>query len=166
MSIENALPLILTRFRELLAGATTGDIHTVAAGYFRNPDPSTRLIDQPVGAFSVRPVEVEWLAEESADPEQPVTGNLIDRQADIAVRVGYVLGADIQSLQTQMYEDGRLIRRVLEHPQNYDSATTGLMTVTHVSMKTNFDSGDGDRRALLEMTFRVLYREDQPQVAA
>lgn len=165
--IENSVPKVADLFRALILGKATGNQHVCPLGRFRRADPSARLVDQQTGAFSVRPFEVEWVEEGiPSSGAQPVTGNLVDVQAEIHVRVGYVLGSDIELVQREMYEDARLIRRVLEEPGNYDQAVTGLMTVERVNSKTSFDTGTGDRRALLEMTFRVECREDQPVAAA
>lgn len=163
MTVDYAVNLACQRFRELLEGATTGNVHAIPAGYFRRTDQSQRLVDQPPSIFNDRPYEVEW-TEEGVPENGPanVSGNLIDVGATIMVRVGYLLGiGDTVQVQESAYEDARLIRRVLEHPSNYDADNTGITDVNRVRSRLIYGD-DEDQKAILEMEFRLQLQEDQP----
>ena len=163
MSVENALSAACARFRALIEGAPVTTPHGVTAGRFRPNDLTVPLAQQPAGTFHQKPYEVVWLEEGIPDETGPeeLSGNLVDLSATVAVRVGYRqgVGRDI-SVSEAAYEDARLLRRVLEEPGNYDGDNTGIVQVNRVRSKIGQPDPDG--RVLLEMTFRLRLREDQP----
>lgn len=160
---ENALSVACQRFRDLLLGAPTGTPHYVDAGRFREADKTSQLGQTPAGTFHQKPFEVEWDDSSQSDETGPdyVTGDLIDTSATIRVSVGYLMGVGRQvSVSVAAYEDSRLIRRVLEHPGNYDEDVTGISVVEW--QRTRKSKPDADGRVVMDMTFRVRVRETQP----
>ena len=159
---ENALSLACSRFRELMNGKPTGNQHSVPAGRFRAIDQSVPLAKQSASIYADKPYEVVWTEEGEPDETGPamVSGNLIDLSATVMVRVGYLrgIGRDT-SLQSDEYQDVRLIRRVLEEPRNYDSSNTGLVKVDRIkSRRLPID----EEREMVEIQFRLRLVEDQP----
>ena len=163
MTVWNALPAALQRFRDLLEGAPTSTPHSVPAGTFRRGDLTVPLAQQNAGTFHQKPYEVVWQEEGIPDETGPeeVSGNLVDSSATVLVRVGYRhgVGKDV-SVSDSAAIDARLIRRVLEEPGNYDGDNTGIVQVNRV--RSRLGQQDGDGRVLLEMQFRIRLREDQP----
>lgn len=164
MTVYNALPAALQRFRDLIEGAPTTTVHAIPAGTFRRGDLTVSLAQQQAGTFHQKPYEVVWLEEGIPDetgPEQ-VSGNLVDSSATVLVRVGYLHGVGkAVSVSDAAAVDARLIRRVLEEPGNYDGDNTGIVQVNRI--RSRLGQPDGDGRVILEMQFRIRLREDQPQ---
>lgn len=164
MSTENALAAVTTRFRDLIMGAPVTSPHHIDGGRFRAIDYTAPLAEQPLSIFTEKPFEVVWTEEGIPDETgpEPVSGNLVDSSATIVIRVGYLHGVGkAVSVSDAAAIDARLIRRVLEEPQNYDRTNTGLEDVERV--RSRLLPKDRDGRVILEMTFRVRMREDQPQ---
>ena len=164
MTVYNALSATCQRFRDLLEGAPVTTPHSVDAGRFKRIDNTAPLAAQPAGVFHQKPFEVLWTEEGIADETGPemLSGNLVDLSATIVIRVGYRHGVGKAiTVSDDAYEDARLIRRVLEEPGNYDATVTGLVEVNH--QRSRLGNKDADGRVVLDMTFRVRLREDQPQ---
>lgn len=163
MTVYNAVSATCQRFRDLLEGAPVTTAHGVDAGRFRRVDNTNPLEGHPAGVFHQKPFEVVWLEESFADETGPdmYSGDLVDRSATIRVSVGYRHGVGKAiTVSDDAYEDARLIRRVLEEPGNYDATNSGLVKVDH--QRSKLGPADGDGRVVLDMTFRVRVREDQP----
>ncbi len=164
MSTQDALPAVCARFRSLIAGVPTPTVHSVTPGTFRAIDNTVPLAQQPQGIFASKPFEVVWTEEGIPDETgpEPVYGNLVESSATILVRVGYLQGVGRSvNVSDDAARDARLIRRVLEEPGNYDQGNTGLEKVDRI--RSRLGLADGDGRVLMEMTFRVRMREDQPE---
>lgn len=163
MSTQNALPAVCQRFRDLILGTPTPTAHAIAGGTFRAIDHTAPLASQPAGIFHQKPFEVVWTEEGIPDETGPehLSGNLVDSSATVLVRVGYRhgVGKDV-TVSDAAATDARLIRRVLEEPGNYDGDNTGLVQANRV--RSRLIPADRDGRVILEMTFRVRVREDQP----
>lgn len=160
---ESCLDLVTQRFRDLLLGAPTGTVHYVDAGRFRETDKTYLFAEQPAGIFHQHPIEVEWDDSSQADETGPdyVSGDLVDSSATITVRVGYLWGVGKQiEVSARTAQDSRLIRRVLEHPGNYDEDNTGLIKVDW--LRSRKSQPDKDGRVVMTLSFRVRIREEQP----
>lgn len=164
MSTEYALQATAQRFRDLILGAPVTTPHGITAGRFRAIDNTVPLAEQPLSIFAEKPFEVVWTEEGIPDETGPehLSGNLVDSSATILVRVGYLHGVGkAVNVSDAAAEDTRLIRRVLEEPGNYDGDNTGLVQSNRI--RSRLIQADRDGRVIMEMTFRVRMREDQPQ---
>ena len=149
------------QFRKLMDGQQSDSPHEIEAGRFRSVTTLTgTLIEQSSAIFGDKPYEVDWTEGGSPDPNQPVTGNLVDVQFNVVVRVGYLRGVGRGVARSEdAYQDEKLIRRTFEELQNYDNANTGLMTVTRTTFEREVLD---DEREILSIQFACLAREDQP----
>lgn len=167
---DSGLVLVAAHWRNLLTGRTVAAPHTaVQRGHFVDTPPRLRLVEHPESLFSKRPVEVEWgeLTQPDGTGPAPIVGDKSESSSTMFVRVGYLQGGgtagdgDRISVADEMARDEKLIRLMLQEQANFDEDTTGLMQVLRVRAKPNFATG-ADRRALLEIEFRVRIRDTDP----
>lgn len=159
---------VCTLFRELLEGQR-GVEYRIASGRFIPTDGRYRLVDQPESIFSAsrgRPYEVEWVEQNQPDGTGPtrLTGFRYEASATVVARLGYLQGGGkdgtLTDVQRLMDEDLLAVRRACEHSANF--VDTGVVHVLFRSGRVRFATGD-DRRALLDLEFRVRFEDEEPE---
>lgn len=155
----------MAHLRDLIEGGLAGVTYAVEAGRFRRTDQRLRLEHQPETAVDGR-YEVEPLSwGEPDDTPANVSGQLVDSAATLVLRVGYLQGGgtmmqgDYVGVGDRMAEDAFLLRRLISEPQNFDGQNTNI-TECIMQPATFRYATPPDRRAILEIPFRVRLEDD------
>lgn len=155
----------MSRLRDLVEGGIPGAIYAVDSGRFRRTDQRLRLEHQPEtavdGRYELEPVS--W--GEPDDGAANLSGELVDSAATLVLRVGYLQGGgtmaqgDYVGIGDRMAEDAFLLRRLISAPQNFDGGDTNIVSIVMQPATFRY-AVPPDRRAILEIPFRVRLEDD------